>query len=1628
MATHRAPKQWTLTKKEDLSSFESWKNNIVYVLSLDSNFAPYLLSSCSWQKKSKASPTRGFTDDANDAANKKTAAQKVAELEMCLGMIANYAPVVSRHQIITNSTSLDQIWQILRAHYGIQTSGAQFLDLADFVLEHEERPEDLFQRLMAFVEDSLLTSACNIVHHGSKVAEDEELTPTLENIIVLTWLRLIHKDLPKLVKQKYGTVLRSCTLASIKPEISIALDSLLDEINSSSEHKLMRIAPKSSNNFNKFSNFEKSFEKSSFHQNRRPGPQKSCPICKAAHRNDQHFLSSCRFLPPADRKFLTKARLVNAIDDLCLSDGDDDAQNDNQLGDDNNVNEDPSSHIGRISSALCVSRRVQTCRSPWFSAYAKENALTVTVDSGAEVSMIKHAVAVKLQCKILRSSQRAIQADGSTPINVVGEVNTVIYHQNVPLRLQALVCVNIDDQVIAGIPFLKENGIKLDFVDDKIIFSDGSSVSWSSSERRLKSTSYLMRVKARTTVWPGDSIELDIPDCIPADSTLSVESRPDLFSSTWPSPQEVLSIDHKIRITNTTELPITIPAKAHVCQLLETVVPECHDIGILVPKMSKSIQPFSSGIILSDCVLNSPSHAVFQSIHDQFDNVFNPNYPGYNSAYGNVKGSVNIGPILPPQRKGRLPQYDRSKLVELQAKCDELELLGVLRKPDDLNVKVEYLNPSFLVKKSSGGHRLVTAFSEVGKYARPQPSLMPDVDNTLRIIAKWKYLIKTDLTSAFYQIPLEKASLRFCGIVTPFKGVRVYTRCAMGLPGSETALEELMSRVLGELLQQGCIAKVADDLYVGGDSMSDLAENWKAVLCALSKADLRLAAHKTEIAPQQTTILGWLWSNGSISALPHRISSLSTCSKPSTVKDMRSFIGAYKFLSRVLPDTAAILAPLDIAVAGSKSSDHIKWNSDLDRSFDIAQKHLASHKTVHTPTPNDKLWIMSDGAVKSPGIGATMYAQAPNEKPRLAGFFSMKLKFNQIRWTPCEAEALAIATAIKHFAPYIIQTSNTTTVLSDSKPCIQAAQKLARGEFSASSRVATFMSVASRYHVSFMHLKGALNLSADFQSRNTPSCELPSCQICSFVRELSESVVRSVSVNDIISGKVSSPFASRNAWKSIQEECLDVCNAKNLLKRGSRLSKNVTKMTDVKRYANIATIAKDDLLVVRRSEPFTATRECIVVPRGVAHGLVTAIHIRLSHPSAHQLKRVIARSFYIIGLDNVVEDVVSHCSTCAALKSFPNHLVEQSTGDPPAAIGISFAADVLRRNRQFILVVRENISCYTSATVIANEQRDTLRDALIQLIVPLSPSLTGLRSVVRTDPAPGFQALVNDVVLGSHNMSVEIGCHKNINKNPRAERAIHEIVEELNRSNVAYVSSVRLAILMAAINSKVRGSGLSANEMWTHRDQHTGEQLPFDELILITNRQIDRKQSHLSSAMSKSSVPARSIPNIGLGDLVYLISDKNKLSTRPKYIVSTIEGSWCNIRKFTGFQLRGLSYRVKLSDVFKAAPSHEPRHEPKRIFDDDDDACINHPLPQPSESAIDTHDTSHGVLEDSVPHYLSPPSDEIESHPELSFQSPIEVSTPDTTSRTVPTSLSDYCPIVPRRSTRARNKPDYFVP
>ena len=443
---------------------------------------------------------------------------------------------------------------------------------------------------------------------------------------------------------------------------------------------------------------------------------------------------------------------------------------------------------------------------------------------------------------------------------------------------------------------------------------------------------------------------------------------------------------------------------------------------------------------------------------------------------------------------------------------------------------------------------------------------------------------------------------------------------------------------------------------------------------------------------------------------------------------------------------------------------------------------------------------------------------------------------------------------------------------------------------------------------------------ADFSSRSPISCEDNSCDICKFIQELCDNVVDSVSVDDLVSGKVRVPFTNRSAWLATQKECRDLEKVRFHLSQGSPPSRKHKNLKEVRRYLHSgALIASDGVIIVRESKPFKELLDRIVVPKAVCMGLLMALHLQCSHPSGYQLKRIFNRYFFALGVDDLIDSISKFCEQCAAVKDIPTSLIEQSTCEPPVNVGFNFAADVMKRERQNILVLRETVTSFTMAMLIQDEKVETLKSSIVSLVSKVRPS-TASPAFIRVDPATAFQSIFNRLQLSDHNIILEVGRFKNRNKNPVIDKAIKELEREIRLQNPigGPLSSMSLDMAIATLNSRLRHPGLSSQEMWTGRDQVSGEQLALNDRNLIDSQHRRRIANHSYSEKAKAKGHSRlPIVSVKVGDLVYLYSDGNKHSHRPRYIVTDRDSEWITIKKLQGGLFSNRGYKVKYSEIFK---------------------------------------------------------------------------------------------------------------
>ena len=210
--------------------------------------------------------------------------------------------------------------------------------------------------------------------------------------------------------------------------------------------------------------------------------------------------------------------------------------------------------------------------------------------------------------------------------------------------------------------------------------------------------------------------------------------------------------------------------------------------------------------------------------------------------------------------------------------------------------------------------------------------------------------------------------------------------------------------------------------------------------------------------------------------IDHTISPLIRAEEPFTVKQLRSFLGSYKQLTECIPEYAVLLSPLEKLVAGLESSTRIQWTPEFSNIFETEKEALNKVENIFIPKPTDKLEIYVDYSQHKKAVGGKMMIRredTDNSRRTLLGeHFSCKLDVHQKNWLPCEGEALGVKLICKHFSPYIRESKNTTTVYTDNLPTVQAWRRMKTGAFSASARVASFLTGLSSLTVEVVHKPG----------------------------------------------------------------------------------------------------------------------------------------------------------------------------------------------------------------------------------------------------------------------------------------------------------------------------------------------------------------------------------------------------------------------------------------------------------------------------------------------------------------------------------------------------------------------------
>ena len=137
------------------------------------------------------------------------------------------------HKITKTSTNISSVWDIIWEHYDVKPSQATFLDYNELSMSSDDRPIDLYDKMIYHAINHLCPVGTDGgAHAGGVLTQADKLTLSHRNLVALNWLNKVNPKLVPVVKVEYSKDLKDGKpLSSLVKNISENMDSLLAKAN-----------------------------------------------------------------------------------------------------------------------------------------------------------------------------------------------------------------------------------------------------------------------------------------------------------------------------------------------------------------------------------------------------------------------------------------------------------------------------------------------------------------------------------------------------------------------------------------------------------------------------------------------------------------------------------------------------------------------------------------------------------------------------------------------------------------------------------------------------------------------------------------------------------------------------------------------------------------------------------------------------------------------------------------------------------------------------------------------------------------------------------------------------------------------------------------------------------------------------------------------------------------------------------------------------------------------------------------------------------------------------------------------------------------------------------------------------
>jgi hypothetical protein len=379
-------------------------------------------------------------------------------------------------------------------------------------------------------------------------------------------------------------------------------------------------------------------------------------------------------------------------------------------------------------------------------------------------------------------------------------------------------------------------------------------------------------------------------------------------------------------------------------------------------------------------------------------------------------------------------------------------------------------SPFFFIKKKDGSLRPVQDYHRLNEMTVKNRYPLPLISELMDDLQNAHYFTKLDVRWGYNNVRMKEGD-EFKAAFRTNRGLFEPLVMFFGLTNSPATFQTMMNELFKDEVVKGHVRIYIDDILIFNRDLDEHHYLVRHVLQKLRDNRLFLKPEKCEFDKLETEYLGVLVSEGQIRMDPVKIEGVANWPRPTSKREVQSFLGFCNFYRRFIQDFAKIARPLN-NLTGNVA---FQWTDLHTISFNQLRTLITSAPIIMIPNNDDQFRLETDASDFA--VGAVL-SQKQNNTWKPVAFLSRSLTPTQRNYEIYDKELLAIMLALEEFRRYLIDAKHPFEIWTDhaNLQYFKKPQNLNR-------RQARWLTEIQEFHFTLHHIPGKSNSKADLLSR-----------------------------------------------------------------------------------------------------------------------------------------------------------------------------------------------------------------------------------------------------------------------------------------------------------------------------------------------------------------------------------------------------------------------------------------------------------------------------------------------------------------------------------------------------------------